>query len=119
MAGAGAVGGKMRHKAKKEKKEKAGGSLLGEILGFGMDAQPDDKKKMSKKMVGGGVVGGKAVKPLPKKTNPLSQFYQFNELPPSNMASGGALVGGIYPLDEEQGGGLMDNILPLLPLALL
>jgi hypothetical protein len=82
----------------------SGGSILGDILGFGLE-----KGKMNV---------------IPKNpTKKLSTFYQFETLPTSNYApslAGGSLMGRDgKAMDPAHGAGLFDNILPLLPFAML
>ena len=81
-----------------------GGSILGDILGFGLEKE---KKNV-----------------IPKNpTKKLSTFYQFENLPTSNYApslAGGSLMGRDgQAMDPAHGAGLFDNILPLLPFAML
>ena len=84
--------------------------------------------------VGGGYVGGamvpnkRMVNFVPKETNVMSQFFQYDTLPKSNYAPsrGGAFVmpGSGHVIDpahgeNPMGGGLMDTLGSLVPLAFM
>ena len=94
---------KAPRKARKARKAKGkgivgggpvGGSLLGDILGFGLEQPKRDEK-------------------IPKNKK-LSTFYQFGELPESNYNKN-QLVN--HPV--EMGGNFLDDILPMLSVAML
>lgn len=167
-------------KMSKSKKGKAGnitggnetgGSILGDILGFGMEKPKKTKAKRKSKQekgagifsdlgsalgsigavmdpivsiasgrknVVGGSMGGKLEKnKVPKNPNPkrLSTFYNTENLPESNyqmktmmpthggtllmMNSGKAQPAGMAMGGMVTGGGILDNIMPLLPFAFL
>ena len=89
------------------------------------------KNKQMKKVKAAGITGGameqkpKKLNKIPKETNPLSTFYQFDNLPASNfaMSQPNPPRGGMIMLDDDKkmvrGAGFFDNIMPLLPFALL
>lgn len=105
-------------KLKKARKSRGAGMVAGS-MGAGM--------------VGGNVGGSmkKKMNYIPKETNVMSSFYQFDTLPKSNyaprsnMSQGGAFILGnghvIDPPSGENpmGGGLFDTLSSLVPMALM
>jgi len=109
----GNVGGKL-----KKARESRGAGMVAGSMGAGM--------------VGGNVGGAmpKKMNYIPKETNVMSSFYQFDTLPKSNyapsMSKGGAFVmpGSDHVIDpptgeNPMGGGLFDTLGSLLPMAFM
>jgi hypothetical protein len=132
---------------KMKKKTRGSGMVAGSMGGnVGGDLYSDDdgnkggnvggklKKTRGAGMVGGNVGGSmpKKMNYIPKETNVMSSFYQFDTLPTSNyaprsnMSKGGAFImpGSGHVIDpptgeNPMGGGLFDTLGSLLPMAFM
>jgi len=96
IQGRGMVGGNVAGGLKKQKKKTRGGNVGGGVVAGAMVAGGMNRMKNT----------------IPKSTNPLSTFYQFNTLPQSNYSPSMTT-----PPGDVNGGGLIDSISSLLPLA--
>jgi hypothetical protein len=133
---------KIQGKGLKKMKKTRGGNVGGELYsdddgkrGMVESATVNVPNKGGKlKSRGAGMVGGsmpKKMNYIPKETNVMSSFYQFDTLPKSNyaprsnMSKGGAFImpGGniIGPPhgEDPMGGGLFDTLGSLMPLAFM
>jgi len=122
----GSMGGNVGGKLKKVRKSRGAGMVAGSMGG-----------NVGGSMGGnvGGSMGGsmpKKMNYIPKETNVMSSFYQFDTLPTSNyaprsnMSKGGAFImpGSGHVIDpptgeNPMGGGLFDTLGSLLPMAFM
>jgi len=132
---------RLQGKGLKKMKKSRGGNVGGSIGDSETIAVPVKAGNVGGKLkktrggnVGGGIVAGsmsKKMNYIPKETNVMSSFYQFDTLPKSNyaprsnMLQGGAFVmpnsGNVIDPPTGQnpmGGGLFDTLSSLLPMAL-